>query len=113
MDIVLFALGILGYILVNHLIIKIHRALNIALGWPKFKGFSRNVLGYSLWLAFIVIEIPFCFFFPIWLNSAIPVFEDTENVRMALILFGCAVLPIVMWVNYKKQQTAGYSNYGL
>ncbi len=103
MDLFFFFIGILLYLVFTNFLVKTYRALNIRLGWPKPSGILNVIVCYALLTIFAFVIIPFVFLFPIWLNSIVPAIEDNEMNMVILILSGCMVLPVVMWVNYKKR----------
>ena len=103
MDLFFFFIGILLYLVFSNFLVKAYRAINIRLGWPKPSGALNIIVCYVLLIIFGFVIIPFIFLFPIWLNSVIPAIEDSEMSRVILILSGGLVLPVIMWVNYKKR----------
>lgn len=61
----------------------------------KIKG--KVVLEYIVWLAFIILYIPYSIFFPAWLSECLVVWERTPDLTAAMIILGCGVSAIAIF----------------
>lgn len=60
----------------------------------KIKG--KIVLEYIAAIAFIVLYIPYSFFFPAWLSEYLAVWERTSDITAIMIIFGVVVSALAM-----------------
>ena len=112
MKIFFFIIGVALYLAALNLLVKGHKSLNLRFGWPTPSGLANNALCYFFFAAFICVVIPFAFFFPLWLNTFLPVLQSTQTNSAFLILLGGFALSVTVWLNYKKSKR-GIFNSGL
>ena len=110
MEIIIFTIGAAVYLFAVNLLVKGHKALNLRFGWPTPSGLTNNVICYFFFAVFICVVIPFAFFFPLWLNTFVPVLQPTQTNRAILILVGGFVLSAAVWLNYKKTKQGSFNN---
>ena len=60
----------------------------------KIKG--KIVLEYISAIVFIVLYIPYSFFFPAWLSEYLVVWERTSDITAIMIIFGVVVSALAM-----------------
>ncbi|AXR06004.1 hypothetical protein [Salinimonas sediminis] len=102
MEILFFTIGAAIYLVAVNSLVKGQKLLNCHFGWPSPSGLANNAFCYFFFAVFICVVIPFAFFFPLWLNTLVPVLQETQINRALLILIGGFVLSVTMWSNYKK-----------
>ncbi|AEA96799.1 hypothetical protein MADE_1003255 [Alteromonas mediterranea DE] len=110
MKIFFFIIGVALYLAALNLLVKGHKSLNLRFGWPTPSGLANNALCYFFFAAFICVVIPFAFFFPLWLNTFLPVLQSTQTNNALLILLGGFVLSVTMWLNYKKSKQGSFNS---
>ncbi len=77
------------------------------------RGFDKTIKGnskrlffsYSLFLAFILIEIPIALFFPAWVSEVLEVIKYTPESTAGLIVIGCCVLVFSVIYGYKHAKS--------
>ena len=110
MEILFFIIGVALYLAALSLLVKGHKSLNLRFGWPTPSGLVNNALCYFFFAAFISVVIPFAFFFPLWLNTFLPVLQSTQTNSALLILFGGFALSVTVWLNYKKSKQGSFNS---
>lgn len=70
----------------------------------------RKVLGnlaaeYVLWIVFIVIYIPYSFFFPAWLSEVLEIWRRTENTTILMLSIGMVVSILGLYKGGKVNAT--------
>ena len=58
---------------------------------------KKNIVTYLLFVLFVLLEIPFAIFFPVWLSEKLMVVEGNSEMRIIFLLFGCLVLGFSIW----------------
>ncbi len=84
MEILIFTAGIILYIASCVFIAR----LNVMV---RLKISGNLIFKYVAWLVFVVIYIPYSFFFPAWLSESVALWQRTQNTTMAMLFFGMAV----------------------
>ena len=92
----IFTVLIIIYIFVSYLAIHFYFHLQSRLISIKNVPIKTLYI-YVLFFLFILVEIPFVFFFPAWLSEKLEVFERTPETTMFLVLFGAIVLAGSIW----------------
>ena len=110
MKIFFFIIGVALYLAALNLLVKGHKLLNLRYGWPTPSGLINNALCYFFFAAFICVVIPFAFFFPLWLNTFLPVLQSTQTNSAFLILLGGFALSVTVWLNYKKSKRGSFNS---
>ncbi len=62
----------------------------------------RTFYQYALFLVFLVVDIPFSIFFPAWVSEKFLVIEHSSTSTLNLILLGCCVLVLTLWIGKKR-----------
>jgi hypothetical protein len=55
----------------------------------KIRG--KIPLEYLMWFVFIIIYIPYSFYFPAWLTEYFPIWQRTQNTTMIMLFIGMVV----------------------
>ena len=84
MEFLIFAIGIVLYVASCVYLAK----LNVIV---RRKILGKLVFEIVAWLLFIMIYIPYSFFFPAWLSESLALWQRTQNTTSAMILFGVVV----------------------
>jgi hypothetical protein len=88
--ILIFAFGLIIYFFSCIYIAKVNVAVR-----NKIKG--KVALEYIAWLVFIILYIPYSFFFPAWLSEYLMVWERTPNLTATMLGLGMVVSVLAMF----------------
>jgi hypothetical protein len=81
---IVIVIGMMLYVVSCILIVRLHLKL-------RLKARGKLFFEYMLWFAFIVIYLPFSFFFPAWLTEYFAVWERTSTTTMTMLFLGVLV----------------------
>ena len=87
---IVIVIGMLLYLVSCILIVRLHLKL-------RLKASGKSLFEYMLWFAFIVIYLPFSFFFPAWLTEYFAVWERTSNSTMMMLFLGMVVSVVCLF----------------
>lgn len=104
MNLLLFIIGIFVYCYVCYFFARIYFSYK-TLGKIKSRNKLLRLIGeYAFFFVFIFIEIPFAFFFPVWVNDKLIVIKSDSFTTMLFIIFGAIVLVISLSLGYRRSK---------
>jgi len=89
-----FVVIILAYILACYLGVRFYFYM-VFLVQNSFAGpVIKIIYSYLLFALFVLLEVPFAIFFPLWVFDKLGVAEPAQTITVSLIIFGCVVLAV-------------------
>lgn len=102
MNVVIFGLAIVVYILICYWGVRIYFSSVAKAHKGIDSPITRNLVIYALFFAFIAIELPVAIFFPAWLSEKLMVFKRTSEITAILLAFGSCVLIGAVWKGWRS-----------
>lgn len=84
MEILIFTVGMILYVASCIYLAKFNTRVR-----RKVNG--TLLLEYIAWLLFIIVYIPYSFYFPAWLSESLAPWQRTSNTTTMMLFFGMAV----------------------
>lgn len=98
MNVLAFVAVIIAYISICYLGAKLYFLLVANAYQKSWSNIIKKCVVAILFLGFAIVEIPIAIFFPAWANAKLEVMGNERASTSALIMFGCFVLLVTLWM---------------